>query len=279
VLRRALLLVVPLALAGCGGGGGGSGTLAIGPAKQIHVVDFQPTAPVEPGKPFTVSFHIANPDGSTLTTYKTGPGPHTGVHLIFARHDLAALVHLHPKIAADGSIKQEVTLPKPGPYELLIDVYATVPGQPFPNFQLHEKVDASGTYTPQPLPPFKPVQVVEGYTFHMTSSPHVKSVTAAPLVVRVTDSAGKPVHFTPWYGALAHAIFFREPTLDYFHTHVCSPAAPNCAGRPGAPTTRTSVPGLIKALAILPLPGKWEVFIQCQVDGKILTAPFTLTAT
>ena len=154
-----------------------------------------------------------------------------------------------------------------------------MPGQPFSNFQLRKNIAVTGPYKAQPLPPIKRAQVVDGYTFRMTSSPRIKSVSAAPLTVRVTGPDGKPVHFTPWFGALAHAIFFRPGTLDYFHTHVCSPDAPNCAGRPGSPTTRTSTPGLIKAVAILPLPGTWEVFVQCQVAGHVLTAPFTLKAT
>jgi hypothetical protein len=279
-VRAALLVVcVALLLAGCGSGGGGAGGITIGKAKQIQVADFQPTAPVQPGKPFTVSFHIENPDGSTLSSYKTGSGPHTGVHLIFVRRDLAALVHLHPAIGKDGQITQEVTLPSPGPYQLLIDVYARVPGQPLPNFQLRQNLKVAGPYSPQPLPLFKATQVVEGYTFRMTSSPVLKSVTAEPLVVHVTGPDGKPVEFTPWFGALAHAIFLQPRVLTYVHTHVCAPDAPNCGGAPGAPTTRTAVPGLIKALAILPLPGPWEVFIQCQVDGHVLTAPFTLKAT
>src|SRR3954451_17576930 len=277
--RAALRLVsVPLALAGCGSGGG-TGGITIGKAKQIQVVDFQPTAPVQPGKPFTVSFHIENPGGSTLTTYKNGSGPHTGVHLIFVRRDLDVLVHLHPPIGKDGQITQEVTLPKPGPYQLLIDVYATVPGQPFPNFQLRENLKVAGPYTAQPLPAFKATQAVDGYTFRMTSSPVVKPDLAEPLVVRVTGPDGKPVHFTPFFGALAHAIFFQPRVLTYFHTHVCSPDAPNCGGVPSAPTTRTAVPGLIKAAAILPLPGPWEVFVQCQVGTRLFTVPFTLKAT
>jgi hypothetical protein len=280
-VRAALLLVATaLVLAGCGSGGGdGTGGITIGKAKQIQVADFKPTAPVQPGKPFTVSFHIENPDGSTLTTYKTGSGPHTGVHLIFVRRDLGALVHLHPKPAKDGQITQQVTLPKPGPYQLLIDVYATVPGQPFPNFQLRQNLKVAGPYTAQPLPPFKATQVVDGYTFRMTTSPVVRADLAEPLVVHVTGPDGKPVRFTPFYGALAHAIFFQPKVLTYFHTHVCSPDAPNCGGVPSAPTTRTSVPGLIKAAAILPVPGPWQVFVQCQVGTRLLTVPFTLKAT
>jgi YtkA-like len=33
------------------------------------------------------------PSGKPLTQYKTGPGPHTGVHLIIVRDDLAYIIH------------------------------------------------------------------------------------------------------------------------------------------------------------------------------------------
>jgi hypothetical protein len=276
--RRLLvgLCLAPL-LAGCGSSSGTSG-ITIPKPKVFRVAGFQPGAAVQPGKPFTVSFTIQQPSGATLTSYKRGSGPHTGVHLIFVRRDLGALVHLHPPLGTDGRIHDVVTLPAPGPYELLIDTYANIPGQPYSNFQLREPITVAGAYQARPLRAFRAVQVVGGYTFRMTSSPRIASLSAASLVVHVTGPDGNPVHFTPWFGALAHAIFFRPGSLDYFHTHVCSPDAPNCAGRPGATTTRTGQPGLIKALAILPEPGAWEVFVQCKVDGHVLTAPYTLHA-
>ena len=276
-LRWVLLACVATLLAGCGSGGG-SGDIALPKAKTVHLVDVRPVGTVEPGKPFVLSFRIQNPDGSTLTTYKTGPGPHTGVHVIIVRRDLSSIVHLHPKPAADGTVRQVVTLPTAGPYQALIDVYATIPGQPFPNFQLHRNIRVAGSYTPRPLPPFKRVVVDKGYTFRLTTSPRIASLTAAPVVVHVTGPDGKPARFTPWFGALAHAIFFKPGTLYYFHTHVCSPDAPNCAGRAGAPTTRTTKPGLIDARAILPVAGTWQLFVQGRVDGHVLTAPFTLRA-
>ena len=47
---------------------------------------------------------------------------------------------------------------------------------------------------------------------------------------------GKPVKFTPFYRALAHAIFFRKGTLDYFHSHICGDD-PACSAGFGTPAT------------------------------------------
>jgi hypothetical protein len=94
----------------------------------------------------------------------------------------------------------------------------------------------------------------------------------------VTGPNGAPAKFTPWYGALAHAIFFRKGSLTYFHTHVCAPGAVNCASLfGGAKVTGTSAtPGKLSVGVLVPIAGTWRLFLQCRVAGRVLTAPFTL---
>jgi hypothetical protein len=92
-----------LALAGCGSSSSGAVSVPkIAPARTFTLAGFQPAQRVAPGRPTTVSFSVQMPNGRTLTSYKTGPGPHTGVHLIIVRDDLAYIIHQHPPIAPDG---------------------------------------------------------------------------------------------------------------------------------------------------------------------------------
>jgi hypothetical protein len=88
------------------------------------------------------------------------------------------------------------------------------------------------------------------------------------------------VTFVPWFGALAHAIFFRQGSLDYFHTHICAPNAVNCGAlagvRSSAVTGRSTAPGQLSIGALVPTPGTWELFLQMKLQGRIVTAPFTL---
>ena len=95
----------------------------------------------------------------------------------------------------------------------------------------------------------------------------------------MTDPHGAPVHFHPWFGALAHAIFFHVGSLDYFHTHVCAAGAPNCASLLGASriTGHATAPGKLTLGVLLPVGGTWRLFLQMRVHGRVLTAPFTLT--
>ena len=112
--RRLLLGSLALVLVTAGCGGSSKSTIpTIAPAHTYALTGFQPSAPVAVGKPTQVSFTITQPNGKPLTDFKTGPGPHTGVHLIIVRRDLNSIVHVHPPISPDGKISTTLTFVSP----------------------------------------------------------------------------------------------------------------------------------------------------------------------
>lgn len=272
-----------LTLAACGSSSHNA-TPTIQKVLVTQVADFKPAGPVVPGKPVTVSFRILQPNASgtklvTMTRFRRGAGPHTGVHMIIVRDDLGVIIHQHPPVRPSGVFTQQVTFPKPGPYRLVLDVYPA--SGPQPNFQLlNERIQVRGAYRPQPLPPPTRTDVVDGYRFHILKivpSP-LKAIESALMYLTVTDPHGKPVTFVPWFGALAHAIFFHAGRFEYFHTHVCSPGAGGCTSLiAGSKVVGSSAtPGHITVGVLLPDSGTWQLFLQLKAGGKILTAPFTL---
>ena len=268
-----------LVLAGCGGAGSGLTVPQVAPAKVFTLGGFQPSQAPQPGQPVTVSFTVLQPNGQPLTRYKTGSGPHTGVHLIIVRDALAYIIHQPPPVGPNGRLRQSVTFPAPGPYKVLVDVYPNLPGGQ-PNFQLSQTVNVTGSYRPRPLPPFKPGLVVDGYHFDMQGHPALHAIQAQFINVDVTDRHGHKPAFVPWFGALAHAIFFRQGSLDYFHTHICAPDAPNCGALPGVVSSRVSgtstAPGKLTIGVLVPEPGTWRLFLQMKLGGRVITAPYTL---
>jgi hypothetical protein len=271
------LAAVVLLVAGCGGSGSAGPAITVQTARTYHLSGFTPSGPIAANRPTRVSFKITQPDGRALTAYRRGAGPHNGVHVIFVRRDLAVIIHHHPPVAADGNVTDTITFPAPGPYRVVIDAYPKTTG-PVPSFQLFETIDVKGSYQPQALPRFRASETIDGYRFTLHRPPRLHPVRASMLDFTVTAPDGNPATFTPWYGALAHAIFFRAGTLDYFHTHVCAPGASGCASiLGGAKVTGTSTtPGHLKVGVLLPVAGTWRLFLQCQVNGKVVTAPFTL---
>jgi hypothetical protein len=176
-----------------------------------------------------------------------------------------------------GHFTQSVTFPAPGTYRVLVDIYPNIPGGQ-PNFQLFKTVHVRGAYHPSPLPAFKADQVVDGYHIDMLGHPSLHAIQAGFVHVNVLDAHGRDVNFVPWFGALAHAIFFHQGSLDYFHTHVCGAGATNCTSVLGATrvTGSATAPGKLTLGVLLPVPGTWRLFLQMKLGGHVVTAPYTL---
>ena len=231
-MLTALVLAVSLLATGCSlGCGSGSSQVSLPPVSAAgvnHISGFTPSGPIPAGKPVKVSFTIVQPNGQPLTQYATGAGPHTGVHLIFVRKDLADIVHVHPPIGPDGKISETVTFPAPGPWLLVTDVYQKQPNTTLPlNYQLKQDLHVQGRYVQKPLGPVRTSVTTDGYTFTIHHMPKLKVANADYLHVSVTDANGKPATFTPWYGALGarHLLQAEQPGL-LPHPHLQSrPAA------------------------------------------------------
>ena len=270
-----------LSLTACGGSSSPGGpSITVGAARTYHLSGFGPTKGIEPGKPTLVHFTIVKPDGQPLTAYEEGKGPHTGADLIIVRSDDSHVLYEDSDVHANGRITQPVVFPAPGRYRVVIDAYPkqSGPDSPF-NFQLFEWVTVSGTPSLQSTPPaFAHTEVVDGYRFTVAGTPKLHAIQPAFLTFTVTDLHGKPATFTNWRGALAHAIFFRRSSLDYFHTHVCPPGATNCGTKLGSASVTgvSSTPGKLKVGVLVPVPGTWRLFLLTHIAGKERVAPFTL---
>jgi hypothetical protein len=271
-LAHGIAALFLLVLAGCGGGGSSGGEITVQPARQYSLA-FS-AKPQAAGKPTRVVLHIVQPDGTPLTAYRHGAGPHNGIHLIYVRRDLSVLVHHHPPVRADGTVVDEVTFPAAGPYRVVVDAYPADP-KPLPNFQLFTQLRVPGDYVPKPL---TDTQAASGYRVTLASHAPLRAVVPGLLKFTITRADGTPVHFSPWYGALAHAIFFRAGTLDYFHTHVCARGAVGCTSTfGGAKVTGTSTtPGKLDVGVLVPVAGTWRLFLQFRDGARVVSEPFTL---
>ena len=186
-------------------------------------------------------------------------------------------MHVHPPIGADGRVHGSLTLPTPGRYRVVVDSYPKA----LRNLQLFRWITVPGAAPKQSLPPFHATTTVDGYRFTLHGRPRLRAIQPAFLTITVTRPDGRPATFKPYYGALAHAIFFRKGTLDYFHTHVCSPGASGCTAVLGGAmvTGRSSSPGKLTVGVLVPVSGAWRLFLQTKIDGRVRTAPFTLEVT
>ena len=283
--RRASLIlgvVSVMALSACGGSGSGAVSVpTVAPAGTYSLAGFQPASPVLAGRPSLISFIIKQPSGKTLTAYRQCCEPHAGVDLIIVRSDDSHIQYDDSDIAPGGHVSQPVVFPTPGRYRIIVDAYPahTRSDQPI-NFQLFTWVTVKGPYHPQPVPDYSPNVNADGYHFQIQGRPRLKAIQATFLTIKATDPNGKKSIFGAWRGALAHAIFIHQGSLDYFHTHVCSPGAIYCTSALGAArvTGSSSRPGSLHVGILLPEPGTWRMFLLTYINGHHIVAPFTLDA-
>jgi hypothetical protein len=272
-MGRFLLACCAVALvAGCSSSSRPSAP-TIAPARTYSLAGFSPLRVPSPG-PVRIAFTIRRPSGAALTRYRTGAGPHTRVHVIVVRRDLSVIVHRHPPIGRGGRIAETIDLPEAGPYRVLVDAYPLGAR----NFQLYADLRVAGRYRPRALPPFARVDTVDGFRVSLTAPKSLHAIEPAFLLAKVTGPERRPASFTPWFGALAHAIFFRSGSLDYFHTHVCGASTPGCTSVLGGARVvgRETKPGQARVGVLLPIAGTWRLFLQFQTRGRVVTAPFTL---
>ena len=275
------LVAAALAPAACGGSGGSVPLPHVAPARTYSLQGFEPAAPVTPGRPTTVSFTIQQPSGKPLTAYRRCCEPHAGVDLVIVRSDDSHVQYDDSDIGAGGRVSQPVVFPTPGRYRIVIDAYPahTSPEQPI-NFQLLTWVTVRGRGHPARVPPYHATEIVGGYRFHVQGHQRLRAIQPTFLTIQVTGPNGQGAVFGTWRGALAHAIFIRQGSLDYFHTHVCSPGAIYCTSVLGAArvTGSSSRPGVLRVGVLLPVPGTWRLFLLTYIGGHHLVTPFTLKA-
>src|SRR6201989_3469498 len=185
--RFLLVCWVALLAAGCCSSSG-LNVPTIAPARVYSLSGFAPERVAKPG-PARVTFTIEQPDGTPLTDYKRGAGPHTGIHLIVVKDDLSTIIHKHPPVAADGRVSETVVFPSSGPYRVLVDAYPAAKDAPR-NFQLHKDIRVGGPYRPRPLPPFQPRQTVNGYHVVLQAPKHLHAIEPATMTATVTDPSG-----------------------------------------------------------------------------------------
>ena len=221
---------------------------------------------------------IEQPNGEPLTAFKRGAGPHTGVHLIFVRDDLARSSTATRRSARTATITELVMFPAPGPYRVVVDAYPDRPARS--RTSSSSRRTSAARYLPQPLPPFARRQKVGRLPLRAPGKPRPPGDPG-----RVPDDhgdrpGGQPARFTPWYGALAHAIFFRRVARLLPHARVRA-RREGCTSIARRPAGDGHVDDAGEARGRRARAGRraWRLFLQCRVNGHVLTAPFTLKVT
>jgi hypothetical protein len=215
-----------------------------------------PDTAFRPGQRRPLAFRITGPGGAAVTTYAIVHDK--PLHLIVVRRDLTGYQHLHPTMAADGTWRIDLTLAAPGSYRAIADFTAIVGGRPVAT-TLGTDLTVAGRYAPAALPAPLRRATTDGFSVSYDGTPRTESTQ--PILMTVTDPDGRPAALEPYLGAYGHLVILRQGDVGYLHVH----PEPQLAD------------GKVKFWLAAPGPGRYRMFFDFKVAGRVHTAGWTVT--
>ncbi|GLH97818.1 hypothetical protein [Phytohabitans aurantiacus] len=202
------------------------------------------------GQPRDFAFRIVGRDGKPVTTFAVVHDK--PLHLIVVRRDLSGYQHLHPAMAVDGRWRVPLNLPAAGAWRAYTDFTVDVGGQQTA-LTLGVDLSVAGDYAARALPAPAREAAVGGFSVSYEGAP-VPGATQ-PIFFRVPGAT-----LERYLAAYGHLVVVREGDLGYVHVH---------------PEDRL-VDGAVKFWLAVPSTGRYRMFFDFQVAGKVHTAEFTL---
>lgn len=209
------------------------------------------TPDIAAGKAERFTFRVVGPDGRTATAFRNSYARPS--HFVAVSNDLGVYAHLRPQLGTRGTWSVDLPVLAPGGYRVFVDT--AVSGRP--DVVLTTDLVVPGVPTGiTPLPaPVRSVAVAD-LTVDLHVVPAGRGATASFTVRR----AGHAVELDPYLGARGHLVAFAAADLAYLHVH-----------------PRTTTDAGTVSFTIAPRdPGRYRLFFDFSVDGRVRTASFTV---
>jgi hypothetical protein len=173
------------------------------------------------------------------------------LHLIVARRDLTAFVHLHPRLDRDGTWRARGLRLEPGAYRVFADFVSG--GE---KTVLGADLAVAGPWSPSPLPTARQIATAGAYAVELARTRYpAEDEQALSFTVR---RDGRSVTPGRYLGARGHLVILRDGDLAYLHAHA---DADTLAFETTFPTA-----------------GRYRAFLQFVHGGVVRTVAFTLEA-
>lgn len=211
----------------------------------------------------TLSFQILAADGTPATRFATSHEKQ--LHLIVVRTDGTEFRHVHPTMDTDGRWSLPWDWTAAGTYRVYTDFVPRTDGPAEP-ITLTRTIDVAGQFTPA-VPAPTNTATVGGYRVELTGD--VTAGSSSELTFAVSRDGAPVTNLEPYLGAFGHLIALREGDLAFLHVHPegDEPAAGEVSGPE------------IGFAAEMPTPGRYLLYLDFKVDGKVHSAPFVVDTT
>lgn len=204
---------------------------------------------LERGRAEDLRFRIVDEQGATVRDFDVEHEKR--MHLIVARRDLTGFQHLHPEQQDNGAWSVPVRLDDAGSYRVFADF-----SYEDERHTLASDLRVDGRADLQPLPAPATTAVSGGGYGVKLDSGDAHPGEESELRFTITKD-GTPVATEPYLGAGGHLVALRENDLAFLHVHPTDDENP------------------IAFAATYPTEGRYRLFLQFKVDGRVDTVAFT----
>lgn len=219
------------------------------------------SAPAKLGEEGELTLSITGPDGRTMTDFELSHEKE--LHLIVVRSDGAQFRHVHPERDTEGQWSIPWTWDKGGSYRVFTEF---VPTEAEETITLSSTVQIAGDIDPQTVD--AEVTTAKTDDFEVDVDGELTAGEASMLTVTVSRDGEPVTTLQPYLGAYGHLVALREGDLAYLHVH------PH--GEEPSPG-ETSGPEVAFEVTA-PTAGRYLLYLDFQVDGKVHTAELVLDA-
>ncbi|OBB76454.1 hypothetical protein A5759_05485 [Mycobacterium sp. 852014-52144_SCH5372336] len=220
------------------------------------------TAPGRVATPGVMAFQIIDVDGQALTEYAVSHDKQ--MHMIVVRSDGTQYRHEHPVMNPQGVWSLPWAWSAAGTYRIYAD-FVPEGRTKQPAVTLTRTVEVAGPYVPTPVAPPSSRAVVDGMEVTLTGNLSAGSVSE--LSARISRGGQPVTSVQPYLGAVGHLVALRQGDLAYLHAHP----------QGDIPAKGTPVEQM-RFLVEAPTPGRYLLYLDFQVDGRVRTAHFAVDA-
>ncbi|OHU79134.1 heavy metal-binding domain-containing protein [Mycobacteroides chelonae] len=221
-------------------------------------------APATAGKPGDLRLKILGADGAPVVDF--ADTHQKQLHLIVVRSDGENFRHVHPSLdTATGIWTVPWTWDAAGSYRVFVDFR---PGDRSGTGQmtLGRTVEVAGDFAPVRSSSARTVDHVAGFTVELRGE--LVAGATEELTMTVTRDGHPVTTLQPYLGAFGHLIALRDGDLAFLHVH--PEGAEPAANQHGGPS--------ISFAANAPTAGRYLLYLDFQVEGKVHTARFIVDA-
>lgn len=226
-----------------------------------HKMDNQFTLSISPreitaGTPTQFSIMVHDKQRTMLKDFE--PTHEKLVHLIFIDKNMATFSHLHPEVAADGTMTVSHTFASGGEFY----VYADIKPRGKEMETVRSTINVKGAASvPATLTSTVPGVVTgDGWTSKVTVNP--TRVGESTVSFEFKNAEGKPLpDLQPYLGAMGHLVIVNTKDGDYAHAH---------------PDEKPPTPGEVRFMAHFAKPGIFKGWGQFKRNEKVFDVPFVI---